>query len=137
MATLEDIPEERMEEGGVVGEWSLKSLFGHMAFWDDQALQNIDLALAGRPERHDDWQAMNEADHAARLGRSLPEERTAMHQAHAALIERLEGVAGLEATAIDEAIKGSSYEHYAEHTVDVREWRTRAGVQDDQLRPAF
>lgn len=128
MAVLDDIPEERLEEPGVVGEWSLKNLFGHIAFWDDQALQNIDPALAGQPDTHDDWQALNEADHAARLARTLPEERSAMHQAHAALLERLEGIAGIEAEPLDEAIKGCSYEHYAEHAVDVREWRQRAGI---------
>jgi hypothetical protein len=51
-----------------------------------------------------------------------------MHQAHAALVEYLEGIAGLDAGAIDAAIRGDTYEHYEEHTPDILAWRKRAGV---------
>jgi hypothetical protein len=128
LASLDDIPDERLEEPGAVGEWSLKNLFGHIGYWDDLALRNADAALAGQSASFDDWEELNEADHAARRGRTLPEERAAMHQAHAALLERLEGIAGIEAAMIDEAIKGASYEHYDEHTIDVRDWRDRVGA---------
>src|SRR5215216_3459948 len=46
-AVLDDIPEERMSDPGVIGEWSLKDLFGHLAFWDDHATEEIERALAG------------------------------------------------------------------------------------------
>jgi hypothetical protein len=128
MAALDGIPEERQAEGGVAGEWSLQNLFGHIAFWDREAIGEIERALAGLPRGDNDWQAMNEADHAARRGRSLAEERSAMHQAHAALVERLEQIAGLDAARIDEAVKGGSYEHYEEHIPDVEQWRQQAGV---------
>jgi hypothetical protein len=51
-----------------------------------------------------------------------------MHQAHAALVERLESVAGIEAARIDEAIRVDTYEHYLDHIPDIRTWRQRAGV---------
>jgi hypothetical protein len=125
---LDGIPEERLEERGAAGDWSLKDLFGHIAFWDDQAGQEIERALAGLPRQDNDWQAMNEADHAARQGRTLPEERAAMHRAHAALVEQLEGVAGIDAARVDEAVRGGSYGHYEEHIPDIRAWRERTGV---------
>jgi hypothetical protein len=71
---------------------------------------------------------MNEADHAVRRDRTLPEQRTAMHRAHAALVERLESVAGIEAARIDEAIRPDTYDHYQEHIEDIRTWRQRSGV---------
>ena len=127
-AALDDIPEDRLSDPGVIGDWSLKDLFGHLAFWDEHAVAEIERALAGLPREDDAWQAMNEADHAARRDRALPEQRAAMHQAHAALVERLESVAGIEAARIDEAIRVDTYEHYLDHIPDIQSWRQRAGV---------
>src|SRR5215204_2985933 len=120
---LDDIPEDRMSEAGVIGNWSLKDLFGHLAFWDENAVREIERALAGLPRQNNEWQAMNEADHAARRDRTLPEQRAAMHQAHAALVERLESVAGIGASRIDEAIRVDTYEHYQDHVADIKVWR--------------
>jgi hypothetical protein len=127
-AALDGIPEDKMSDPGVIGEWSLKDLFGHLAFWDEHAVAEIERALAGLPREDNAWQEMNEADHAARQDRTLPEQRSAMHQAHAALVERLEGVAGIEAARIDEAIRPDTYEHYLDHIADIRTWRQRTGV---------
>src|SRR5215217_527583 len=127
-AALDDIPEDQMSDPGVIGEWSLKDLFGHLAFWDEHAMAEIERALAGLPREDNAWQEMNEADHAARRDHTLPEQRSAMHQAHAALVERLESVAGIEATPIDEAIRVDTYEHYLDHIKDIQSWRQRAGI---------
>jgi hypothetical protein len=127
-AALDDIPEDRMSAPGVIGDWSLKDLFGHLAFWDEHAVAEIERALADLPREDNAWQEMNETDHAARRDHTLPEQRSAMHQAHAALVERLEAVAGIEAARIDEAIRVDTYEHYRDHIADIRSWRQRAGV---------
>jgi hypothetical protein len=127
-AALDDIPEDRMSDPGVIGDWSLKDLFGHLAFWDEHAVAEIERALAGLPREDNAWQEMNETDHAARQDHTLPEQRAAMHQAHAALVERLEAVAGIEAAPIAEAIRPDTYEHYQDHIKDIRSWRQRAGV---------
>jgi hypothetical protein len=127
-AALDDIPENQMSDPGVIGEWSLKDLFGHLAFWDEHAVAEIERALAGLPRADNAWQEMNEVDHAARRDHTLPEQRSAMHQAHAALVERLESVAGIEAEHIDEAIRPDTYDHYRDHTKDIQTWRQRTGV---------
>ena len=127
-AVLDDIPEERLSDPGVIGEWSLKDLFGHLAFWDEHAMEEIERALAGLPREDNAWQEMNETDYAARRVRPLPEQRSAMHQAHAALVERLESVAGIEAARIDEAIRPDTYDHYLDHIKDIQAWRQHAGV---------
>jgi hypothetical protein len=127
-AALDDIPENQMSQPGVIGDWSMKDLFGHLAFWDEHAVAEIERALAGLPREDNAWQEMNEADHAARRDHTLPEQRSAMHQAHAALVERLESVAGIEAARIDEAIRVDTYEHYRDHIKDIQSWRQRAGI---------
>jgi hypothetical protein len=128
LAALDDIPEDRLSDPGVIGEWSLKDLFGHLAFWDEHAVAEIERAFAELPREDSAWQEMNDADHAAHQERTLPEQRAAMHQAHALLVERLESVAGIEATRIDEAIRVDTYEHYQDHIKDNRAWRQQAGI---------
>ncbi len=128
MQALDDIPEDRLEEPGVAGTWSIKNVMGHIAFWDEHAIAAIERTLAGLPDDESDFQPLNEADHAARAGRTLAEERSAMHQAHAAVTARLEEIAGLDAAALDAAIAPDTYDHYAEHVADIQRWRQRAGI---------
>lgn len=128
MQALDDVPEERLDEPGACGEWSIKNVTGHLAFWDEQALAKIERTLAGLPDEASDFQALNEADHAARMERTLAEERSAMHQAHAAVVARLEEVAGIEAAPLDAAIRADTYDHYAEHARDIQVWRQREEI---------
>ena len=125
MQALDDIPEERLEESGVAGTWSIKHVMGHVAFWDEHAIAAIERTLAGLPDDDADVQTLNEADHAARVGRTLAEERSALHQAHTAMVARLEEIAGIDAAALDAAIAADTYDHYAEHVADIQRWRQR------------
>src|SRR5829696_7501377 len=127
-AALDVIPEDKMSDPGVIGEWSLKDLFGHLAFWDEHAMAEIERALAGLPREDNAWQEMNEVDHAARRDHTLPEQRSAMHPAHPALVKRPESVAGIEAASIEEAIRPDTDEHYRDHIKDIQTWRQRAGI---------
>jgi hypothetical protein len=128
LAALDGVPEERMTDPGACDGWSLKDLFGHLAFWDQHAVAEIDRALAGKPREDAAWQAMNDADYAARRAHPLPQQRSDMHQAHAALVERLEAIAGLDAEKLDAAVKPDTYLHYDEHVPDILAWRQRAGL---------
>lgn len=127
-AALDGIPEDRLADPGACDDWSLKDLFGHFAFWDRNAVEEVDRALAGQPRQDNAWQAMNEADFAARRERPLPRQRADMHQAHAALVERLDAIAGLDAASIDANIKPDTYLHYDEHVPDILAWRQREGL---------
>jgi hypothetical protein len=128
LRALDGIPEERLEEPGVCGAWSAKNLMGHLAFWNDHVLGEIDRALAGHPEEDVDFQALNDVDQAERAGRTLTEEREAMHRAHAAVVARLAGATGSDAVRLDQAVGRHTYEHYAAHARDIRRWRHRVGI---------
>lgn len=128
LASVDDLTEEQLLEPDAVGGWSLKELFGHIALWDRLGQENTAQALSGNPRQFDDFERLNQEDHAARRGRTLAEERAAMHQAHAALVADLEERVELDATVIDQAIAGSTYEHYDEHVADVEAWRARRGI---------
>src|SRR2546423_15398408 len=101
LAASHGIAEERFAEPGVAGDWSLQDLFGHIAFWDEHALAGLERALAGQPRAENDWQAMNEAEYAARRNDTLPGQRAALPRAHAALVEGQEALCRIAARRLD------------------------------------
>ena len=127
---LDGIPEERLTEPNVVGEWSIKDLLGHVAFWDEQAVLAAQRELAGEPRRELDWEAANARDAAARRDRTLAEQREALDRAHAAVLAILDDAPRLDPRSIGlcGCLKGDTYEHYDGHAADLRAWRERAGV---------
>jgi hypothetical protein len=80
LSALDGIPDDRLDEPGACGAWSAKNLMGHMAFWDAYVLEEIDTSLAGQLAADVDFQALNDADQAARKRRTLAEERDAMRR---------------------------------------------------------
>lgn len=128
LSALDGLPEDRLAEPGVTGKWSLKDLMGHVAFWDEHALAEVEHSLAGQPRQDNDWQAMNDADYLARRERSVAAQRAAMEQAHAALRERLVGIADRDAARVDDGTRVDTYEHYWDHQAEIARWRRSTGV---------
>jgi len=133
--SLTGLSDEQMIETGVVSEWSVKDLLGHMAFWAQQAAKNTELVNAGRqdeiarpdsPEATDRW---NARERFARADRPLAEVRRELEESHrralAALADlpdeklnlELDGGTFLELFAVD------TYDHYREHIAQVLSWR--------------
>ncbi len=77
LTSLDDLTEDQLLEPNAVGAWSLKALLGHIAFWDNLGRENAALALSGQAREFDDFEALNQANYAARQGRTLAEERAA------------------------------------------------------------
>jgi hypothetical protein len=128
MAAIDGVPPDRLAEPGVAGDWSLKDLLGHIAYWDEHALTEIERALAGLERADNEWQAMNEADYAARRDRTVHEQRAAMDQTHAALLARLDAISDPDAGRVDAGIRVDTYEHYESHVKDIAQWRERIGL---------
>lgn len=134
---------EDMQQSGVVEDWSVKDLLGHMAFWANKAAGDLELARSGRaseievpfipnPEGTggqnvtDEW---NARESAARKGKSLKdvtrEWQDSFEAAHVALRATPQEV-------LDQEVKGWSmlvrfredtYNHYKEHAEHIRAWR--------------
>jgi len=134
---LAGLTDEQMLEKGAVGEWSVKDLLGHMAFWAQQATKNTELVKAGRqdkivrpadPGTTDRW---NARERHARAHKPLDEVRRELEESHrralAALADlpeeklslELDGGTFLELYAVD------TYDHYREHIAQVLSWRKR------------
>jgi len=125
LLAIEGIPEERVDEPGVCGHWSVKDLVPHIALWDLQAIEDIDRRLAGLSWRENDWQRMN--DDWARLSRPgiYRLQLVEMHDAHRRLIQAVRDLGD----AVDpEMVSDDTWGHYPEHTEQVRVWRTANGL---------
>jgi len=131
---VEEVPEHELERTGVVEEWSIKDLLGHIAFWSQHAADSLSAVNAGRPEDivfgegedwFDDW---NAREYVARKDRSLADSRSDWLQAH-----KNAGVSLAEAAEDDLAKKHGEYDpqrsfpadtflHYREHAEHIRSW---------------
>jgi uncharacterized protein (TIGR03083 family) len=129
LATLDGIPEDRMTEPGPVGDWSVKDIFGHIAFWDRMAIEAVRRRAAGQADRQLDWETLNETEAAARRDRPLDALRDEMLRTHERLLDTVRSLLDQdptkEATIID-SLRADTYEHYDEHAAEIRAWRERS-----------
>jgi len=49
MESFSGLPDSVLVEPGVVGEWSVRDLLGHIATWEEEALAALPVILEGRP----------------------------------------------------------------------------------------
>lgn len=129
-AAIDGVPEERMTEPGVCGEWSVKDLLGHVAVWDAYVVAVSRRFLAGEVPGTVDWEGINEREAAARVDRSVAEQRAEMDRVHAAMVEFVAALQPkeLRTKGVRPRIRVDTYEHYDEHATDIRAWRERVGV---------
>ena len=59
MDALTGLPEERMDEPGVAGDWSVKDVLGHVAYWEGRAIGAVERALNGEPEPDDSGESVD------------------------------------------------------------------------------
>ncbi len=148
---VDSLSDQELEEPGVVDEWSVKDLLGHMAFWANKAAGDLQLVREGRsndievpflanPEGTggqnltDEWNA-READ--ARKGRSLSELKSEWETSFAAAKEALKTT---PAENLEIEVKGwdmhtrfaeDTYRHYREHSAQIRAWKREVETTEE------
>jgi uncharacterized protein (TIGR03083 family) len=131
---LSGISASQMEEPGVTGDWSVKDLLGHMAFWAGKAAGDLakategrasDIETPGSAETADVW---NQREAAARKGRPLLDLQAELESAHRATTQAL---AGIPPEALDIEVQGwtvfvrlggDTWMHYRNHAQEIRAW---------------
>lgn len=129
-AAIAGVPAERFEEPGVCGSWSMRELFGHIAFWDRYGIERGRATLAGEPFQPVDADPINERETAAMADRGAAELRADMEAAHAEMMAFVAAaphdparlVPMLARMAVD------TEHHYDEHTAEVLAWLNDARV---------
>ena len=89
---VEDVAPEEMErrmaamlEQGVVPGWSVKDLLAHVATWEEEAVQALQLIVQGkRPPRYGGVDGFNARRHELHASLSLPEARDRLRESHRA-----------------------------------------------------
>lgn len=120
LAAVDLVPRDRLAEAGTCGPWSTKDLVGHMALWDREVLTDIARWRLGLPFLTNEWQQMNDDDHAAKADCPFDLLRVEMHAAHAAIRAELERLPDELDAEILERIAVDTWDHYPEHTEQVR-----------------
>jgi hypothetical protein len=124
MAAFAGIPPERVNDAGVTGDWSIKDLVAHIAFWDGQAeIEAERLALGDRP-RSIDVEALNEREQAASAKRGFDEVWQELEYTHQRMLTKLKELPALDPRSVGV----DTFDHYAEHAAEIRAWRERNGL---------
>ena len=133
-ALLETIPDPDYEAPGVVDEWCLKELLGHVNFWAEKAAHDVRAVAAGNPgevdlpgnqENVDKWNAREAARGKAMEVPALKQTLHASHtDARKAVEEAPEAVLAVEMSGwtVGHRAAEDTYRHYHEHADQVRQW---------------
>jgi hypothetical protein len=122
ISAIEGLSTDHWGESGVSGEWSVKDLLGHVAFWDRYSAE-VATKRGAVPASEVGWQAMNDADAAAKADWTVTAIETELADAHAAILTAYEALPTLDEENVKE-----DWEHYDEHAAEIRAWREREGI---------
>src|SRR5436189_4707113 len=90
------LPDSRLTESGVVGDWSVKDILAHVTTWEEEALKYLPLIIeGGRPPRYATYggiDAFNARMAERKRGISLDEVRQHVDETHRRLIDFIRNV---------------------------------------------
>ncbi len=154
-AALAEAGEARMTEPGAAGEWSVKDVVAHVAFYVQFTADQLEAMARGetgmvlRPDQPrdvqvEDMHARNAAVYRMNRDRPLHELLDEDRHEYARLLTAIEllpestlndtqSYPWLEGIAVWQLIDGNSWGHYAEHSAGIRAWL--AGRGDELQRP--
>jgi hypothetical protein len=121
-----------MTRSGVVGDWSVKDIIGHVATWEEESLKWLPIVAQGLPtQRYGDIHRFNAEQVAAKRNLSLAEVLRQADETHRRLIAYVEGVPEewfAADTRFRRRLRLDTYGHYVEHTRATCAWRAEHGL---------
>lgn len=129
LSTIEQVDPERRNEPGMVGNWSLKDVLGHLAYWDGVHADELETEFAGETivedSREDD--VINAEQSALRADRSWDQVMDEAITNRDRLIELLKRPSRYD--------QSGSGEHWVEHRQEIEAWLKRHQPIADADRP--
>ena len=129
------VPDDRLDEPGVVGSWSVKDLIGHVTTWEVEALQalrsyqndNDAEALTAWPEDLDGFNAWQSE---GKRGTGLTQLRRELDDCHVQIVRLVSalGEAEFQMSEVSERIRIDTYDHYADHAGQILRWLDASGA---------
>ncbi len=139
-AALAGLTPEQMTAPGVMGEWSVKDLLGHVAMWESRLVtilysverDVVPKMLHGQTE----VDRVNAESYAEQRERPLDRVLSDFHAVHVQLLKRLDALADrdlsdserfpwMEGEPLEKLVAGDTFEHYAEHRPAIEAWRKK------------
>jgi hypothetical protein len=121
---LSGIPRDRVDEAGVNGDWSVKLMLGHIAYWERNAATVIRLMADGQPLPPIDFNVINQQVAAADQQRSYEDLRQEFDSAHEALLATIDEIGAVDGRRLS----WDTWGHYPEHIKQLEKWRKKSGV---------
>jgi hypothetical protein len=133
-SVIESVPDDEIAQPGVVDEWSVKDIVGHIAFWADRGAATLRASNAGSLEslvwgEGDTWvDEWNAREFQARKDRPYAELRGEWLKAHEAARLALEAATDdtlntpFRQGTVAAYYVGDTYEHYKEHAGQIKDW---------------
>ncbi len=137
-AALDGLTEEQMHTPGVVGEWSIKDILAHITAWQSRLITAMFKAERGfTPYTTDEGATvdqLNEKWYREMKDRPFEQVWDDLDSSYHQLLKRVETwpdddlfnpkrFKWMKGDPFERNIAGDSYEHYAEHTVQIEAWR--------------
>jgi uncharacterized protein (TIGR03083 family) len=132
---------EQMTAPGVMGEWSVKDILGHVAMWESRLvtiLYSIERGVAPKMlHGQAEVDKVNAESFIEQRERPLDRVLADFHAVHAQLIKRLDLLKErdlsapkrfewMEGEPLEKLVAGDTFEHYAEHRPAIETWRKSA-----------
>jgi hypothetical protein len=126
------LPDARLMEPGVVGDWSVKDILAHVTTWEEEALQHLPVIIAGgRPPRYVTFGGIDAFNaHMAEQKReiTLADVRRHLDETHGRLLDFIRSAPAGQFTRESRArrrLRLDTYGHYSKHAEAIRDWRQR------------
>ncbi len=124
------MPDTRLMEPGVAGDWSVKEILAHVTIWEEEALKHLPLIIeGGRPPRYVTYggiDAFNALMTEQRRSLSLADVVRQLDETHGRLIAFIQGTPAEQFTRETRArrrLRLDTYSHYPLHAEMIRAWR--------------
>ena len=135
-ASYAGLSDAQLEAPGVTGDWSVKDLIAHVAWWEEEALKHLPhIEQGGRPPRYSTQYGGIDAFNAqmTELKRelSLAEVMTTMEETHARLLAYVQQVPEEQfvgETRFRRRLRLDTYSHYPIHAQAIRAWRVQQSI---------
>jgi hypothetical protein len=122
LEALDAVDPARRDEKVLDDNWSVKDLVAHTLFWDAESLTDIHRWRSGLPGVTNDWQGMNDENHAAHKDRPYDLLRVEMHMMHEVVRNTIADLPDELADELIERIADDTWDHYDDHTQQIRAW---------------
>ena len=114
-----------MEEQGVVEEWSVKDLVGHITTWETETMRNVRRFLDTQEvTRYPDTDAFNDRTVRGKRDTPLDELLSDLERTHGDTVGFVRDLSEdvLDLPEVEWRLRIDTYEHYLEHARHIDEW---------------